>query len=76
MRKELKIIKRKMQQGSEDVTYIDETTGKGWKRPRKGVPRSGLRPLVDQEGASAQNGIRVRPKIDTERKKRGKREES
>ena len=55
-----------------EIVYIDKD-GKRSKRPPKGVPPFVPKPIVNGQGISPQNGIPVRPILDTEVKKRAKK---
>ena len=58
-----------------EIVYIDKN-GKRSKKPPKGVPPFKQKPFVNGEGISPENGLPVRPILDTEVKKIAKKKES
>jgi len=55
-----------------EIVYIDKN-GKRRKKPRQGVPPMRPKPILNGEGVSRENGIPVKPHLDTGVRKRAKR---
>jgi len=55
-----------------NIIYVNKN-GKKSKKPPKGIPKFVPRPVLNGQGASLENGIPVKPKLDMGVRKRAKR---